>query len=248
MKFPWKSAWIIGASSGLGAETAKQLSVAGTKTIISARSHDKLDQLSATSENLLIAPLDITDQTAVDLTVDEIVTDLGKLPDLIILNAAIYTPMNNENFNVDEIQKMMNVNYMGTVNVINALLKHKCQNGKVTIAVVTSPSGWRGLPNSLGYAPTKAALINLVEGLKSELYESSLDFRLVNPGFIKTRLTAKNNFPMPQLMEAGDAAQRMLNGLRTQKFDITFPNPLLLKMKVLRLLPYSLYFKITKNL
>lgn len=246
--YPWKTAWIIGGSTGFGAAAVNILDYKNIKTYVSARSEKALNKLCKSCKTAESIPLDITDKKAVILTVNNIVSRLGRLPDLIILNAAIYTPMNKDNFCADEIANIMNINYLGTANVVEALLKYKDSIEKTTIATVTSPSGWRGLPNSAGYGPSKAALINLIEGLKSELYQTNFDLRLVNPGFIKTQLTDKNDFKMPQLMEPEYAAEKMLAGLCTQKFDITFPNPFLFILKIIRILPYSIYFWLMKKI
>lgn len=247
-KYPWKTVWVIGGSTGLGAATIRILDYKDIKTYVSARSAENLNKLCKNCKSAEAIPLDITNRKDVTLTVNNMVTRLGKLPELIILNAAIYTPMNSDSFNASEIANIMQTNYLGNVNVIESLLKYKDTKEKITIAIVTSPSGWRGLPNSAGYGPSKAALINLVEGLKAELYHSDFDLRLINPGFIKTQLTDKNDFKMPQLMEPEYAAKEMLSGLCTNKFDITFPNPFLFSLKILRILPYKIYFWLMKKI
>lgn len=244
----WKTAWVIGGSTGMGREAVKILDQKNVETFVSARTEAPLAELCAQSKNVKMMVLDVTEQASVRNEVDKLVKRLGKLPDLIVINAAIYKPMNGDTLDSAEIKKMVEVNYLGVVHVIEALFKYKNCSEKCTVATVTSPSGWRGLPNSAGYGPSKAAAINFIEGLKSELKDSNLDLRLVNPGFIRTRLTAKNDFKMPQLMEPEFAAQKMLDGLSGNKFDITFPNPFLLYLKFLRILPYRLYFWITKRL
>ncbi len=246
--YPWSSAWVVGASTGLGGETAKQLSSNGVKTFISARTEDKLCELAQGNSFLVPKPLDITNLDEAKSRAEEIVRELGHLPDLIILNAAIYAPMDVGNFSPKDINDMMSVNYQGYVNMMSTLLPYRYSGRNSLVASVASPSGWRGLPGNLGYGPGKAALINLMESLKSELAGSSLDIRVINPGFIKTRLTAKNEFSMPQLMTPEFAATKMLKGLCTNKFDIAFPNPLIAKLRFLRLLPYSLYFRIASKL
>jgi len=248
MKTLWNSVWVVGGSTGLGAELAKQFSQAGVLTYVSARSEGKLKSLCDENKSAQAYPLDITDREACVRTVSDIHQSLGALPDLIILNAAVYSPMNVDNFNIDEILTMIDVNYLGVVNMMAALLPFKEQQNYVTIAAVTSPSGWRGLPGGLGYGPSKAAVINMMESMKPELDPYGFDLRVVNPGFIKTRLTDKNQFQMPQLMDADNAASRMIKGLSTKKFDISFPNPFLSFLKVLRILPYWLFFQIMNKI
>ncbi|MDG1996315.1 MAG: SDR family NAD(P)-dependent oxidoreductase [Emcibacteraceae bacterium] len=248
MNNAWKNVWVIGGSTGLGAELVKKFTNEGINTYVSARNKDVLNSVCEASESATPYPLDITDKAACVTAVSDIYQSLDALPDLIILNAAVYSPMNVENFNVDEISTMIDVNYLGVVNMFAALLPFREEKKQVTIAAVTSPSGWRGLPGGLGYGPSKAAVINMIECMKPELDQYGFDLRVVNPGFIKTRLTDKNDFKMPQLMSSEDAASRMIKGLATNKFDISFPNPFLSIMKLLRILPYWLYFKIVKKL
>ncbi len=248
MKRNWQSAWIVGGSTGLGAELAKNLAHDGVVTYVSARNSNRLEILSQKLQAAISYPLDITDSDACVRSVSDIIKSNDGLPDLIILAAAVYRPMNAGNFDVQEISNMINVNYMGIVNMLAALLPHSSSNKNVTIAVITSPSGWRGLPGAVGYGPSKAAVINMIESLKPELDDCGFDLRLVNPGFIKTRLTDKNEFNMPQLMDPKDAASRVLTGLSSTKFDISFPNPFLIYLKLLRILPYSLFFWVMKKI
>jgi short-subunit dehydrogenase len=247
MSMPWKTAWIIGGSTGLGAEAVKQLDAQGIKTFVSARSTKGLDTLCNTLEHSTPLPLDITKRNEIDASINFIKRELSHLPDLIIINAAIYTPMGATDFDCTAITQMVNVNYLGAVNVFGALLSDRNFGKKVQIATVASPSGWRGLAGGVGYGPTKAALINLVEGLRAEIHASDFDLRIVNPGFIRTRLTDKNEFKMPQLMEADVAAGKMLKGLQSKAFDIQFPYPFIIILRLLRLLPDWLYFKLTQR-
>jgi len=244
----WKSAWVIGGSTGLGAELVRILTAAGVDTHVSARNKDRLKDLCEQFSAAKPYPLDITDKVACVRAVDEIIKSQNTLPDLIILNAAVYYPMDVEKFNATEISNMIDVNFIGIVNMFEALLPYRKLRGKVTIAAITSPSGWRGLPGAIGYGSSKAAVINMIESMKPDLDKYGFDLRVVNPGFIKTRLTDKNDFQMPQLMEPNEAAKLTLNGLSTNKFDISFPNPFLFTLKLLRILPYSLFFRLMKKI
>lgn len=248
METPWKSAWIIGASSGLGEEISRQLAEHHCKTYISARRVNILDELSNQIDNSTPIKLDITNRDECDQATKTIIADNGSLPDLIIINAAIYAPMNVETFDPQKIADMIDVNYVGSANIIDAIIKNGNPTNSITLATVTSPSGWRGLPGGIGYGPSKAALINMIESMTPEMRERGFDMRLINPGFIKTRLTEMNDFEMPQLMEPDDAARRAIKGLMSSKFDISFPNPFIMKLKFLRLLPYNLFFNITSRL
>lgn len=244
----WKSAWIVGGSSGLGAEISKQLANDNVDVYVSARSKDALDELCRPLVNMTALPLDITDLNACHDTVSKLMIMNGGMPNLIILNAAIYWPMDTGSFDPEKIKSMMDVNYIGSVNMLDAIIKSKKDDQKTTVALVASPSGWSGLPGGAGYGPTKAAMINLAESIKAELEEESIDIRVINPGFIKTRLTEMNDFEMPKLMEPDDAARYAIKGLKTSKFDIAFPNPFLFSLKVISMLPYWLYFKLMRKI
>lgn len=244
----WKSAWVIGGSTGLGAELVKKLTHSGIDVYVSARGVGALEELCAQAANANAHPLDITDLDACIHVTSEIYRIKNTLPDLIILNAAVYSPMNVDNFDVAEVSRMTSVNYMGLVNMMAALLPLKSSSKTVTIAAVTSPSGWRGLPGAIGYGSSKAAAINLIESMKPELDGEGFDLRVINPGFIKTRLTDKNDFSMPQLMTAEEAAQKALKGLCGSSFDISFPNPFVFNLKLIRILPYRVFFWIMKKI
>ena len=246
--YPWKTAWIIGGSTGLGAEVTRQLDQCGVEVIVSARSLEALNSLVENCKHTTALPLDITQRPDIQQSMENVLSRFSTLPDLVVINAAIYTPMGLKDFDTAAISNMINVNYMGVVNVLEALLPFKNTGKKVTLAAVTSPSGWRGLPGGIGYAPTKAAVINLFEGLKPELDNTCFDLKIVNPGFIRTRLTAKNKFNMPQLMEPADAARKMLKGLTKNTFEIAFPNPFIFMLKVLRIVPYKVYFWAVKKI
>ena len=248
MNLPWKTAWIVGGSSGLGAEVSRRLSMFGTEVFVSARRKEVLNDVCDGLDNVHALPLDITNIEECMHVATALFKMNAKLPDLIILNAAIYTPMNTDNLDPYECANMIDVNYMGVVNMFSALLPFKSIDKPVTIATVTSPSGWRGLPGGIGYGPSKAAVINFIESMKPELSQAGFDLRLVNPGFIKTRLTDKNEFSMPQIMEVEDAAMRTLKGLATNKFDISFPNPFIMYLKILRILPYRLFFSLMRRI
>lgn len=248
MKNDWQSAWIVGASSGFGRELALRLSRNRTITFVSARREDVLHELCDENSNMVPITLDVTNQEECAAALKEIVEQNDVLPDLIILNAAVYVPMNLDSFDVNLISNMNAVNYMGIVNMVSALSHYLPAKKLCTVVAVTSPSGWRGLPGGLGYGSSKAAVINLFESLKPEMDQQNVDLRLINPGFIRTRLTDKNEFEMPQLMTPEQAADFALKGLETDKFDISFPNPFILKLRLLKLLPNSLYFRLMKKI
>lgn len=244
--FPWSHVWIVGGSSGIGAEAVKLLAENGVDVTVSARSKDALKELADLDDHIRALPLDITDM---DACVDA-VNGFETLPDLIILNAAVYEPMAAHNFDGPKAAWMMDVNYNGFVKILDPLLKryHDRDGEGGRLAIVTSPSGYRGLPGGTGYGPTKAALINLAESIRPEMQHWGADVSIVNPGFVRTRLTGKNKFKMPQLLEADDAAGRMLKGLAKGKWNVAFPYPFLGLLRFLAKIPSGLYFAYARSI
>lgn len=253
MSLPWKTAWITGASSGIGRELALALARRGIVVAASARSRDALEALAAEagadlrSARILPTPLDITDRTAVAAAAEAVIRVFRGPPDLVVLNAGTYLPMAAETFDAARFRTQVEVNLMGTVHMLEALLPACLAARRGHIAIVASVAGYRGLPTSAAYGATKAALINLAESLKYDCDRAGVKLQLVNPGFVETPLTAKNEFAMPHLMPVGKAVARMIAGLQRGRFEITFPRRFTWQLKLLRLLPYRLYFAITRR-
>lgn len=232
--------WIVGASSGIGREVALQYADKGSEVIISARSKEKLDEIATVKPDLIKSmPLDVTDECSVKLATYQLFAD-GEGPKTVILNAGAYAPMSFDHFSADKAMEVMNVNYSGVVRLIERILPHYLGDGSGKIVVVASVAGYQGLPLSLAYGPTKAALINLCEALRVELMGSGVTIQLVNPGFVKTPLTAGNKFPMPFLMEVEDAAASMIKGIEGNAFEIIFPRRFAYILKFIRMLPYAI--------
>lgn len=242
----WQHVWIIGASSGLGAEAAAQLARSGVRVTISARSTEALAEIAAGSPHITALPLDVSDLAACRAAVAGF--DAADLPDLVICAAAIYEPMPLKRFNAETIAHMITVNYLGVVNLLDPLMPRMVKRGRGHIALVGSISAYFGLPMAAAYSPAKAALHNLAEALRPELQKNGVDISVVNPGFVHTRLTEKNRFHMPQIMEVDDAAQRMLSGLARQRYEVLFPHPFAGFIKALRLLPRSWVFAFTRRI
>lgn len=236
--------WITGASSGLGRELAEQLVRAGYRVIGSARSEEALDEIAAASGGLFAPlPLDVTDSEAVRRAVE----GMDELPGTVVLNAGTYIPIGLDDFDGGKFEKQVDVNLFGAVHVLDALLPHYREAHTGHIVFVASVAGYRGLPQSAAYGPTKAAVINLAEGLKLEGERAGIKIQLVNPGFVKTPLTDKNEFKMPYLMPVEKAAARMIAGMKSGRFEITFPKRFTWQLKLLQKLPYGLYFWITRR-
>ena len=250
-QFPWTNVWITGASQGIGRSVALALAAGGVNVIASARSLDKLEQLVADSADLPgdihLVPVDVTDYAAVLMAVDAIEASWGTL-DLAFLNAGTYLPMKAAEFDCYVIQQQMDLNVMGVCHCIEPLMEVFKERGKGHIAINASLAGYRGLPSSGGYGASKAALINLAESMRVELDQRVIKVQVINPGFVKTPLTDKNTFHMPCLMDSDKAAQALIKGLQSSRFEIRFPFAFGLVMGVLKSLPFSLYSKIVRRL
>lgn len=243
---PWNTVWILGASTGIGRELALLLDGRIGTVAVSARSADKLTELASTAKSVASFPLDVTDEAAVRRTAATIEAQHGPI-DLAVLNAGVWSIPELPAIDPEEFRRSMSVNYMGAVNALAALLPAMFARGKGHIAVVSSIAGYRGLPKAAAYGPAKAALINLVESIRPELERAGVRISLVNPGFVDTPLTSTNDFPMPFLMPARDAAQRMLDGLVKGKYEILFPRRFAYALKLLRLLPNAAFFWIVRT-
>jgi len=247
MTTPWASVWITGASHGIGRELAMQLAAQDVRVACSARSAEVLEELHALQEKIAAWPLDVTDSTATARTVEQIEQQQGPL-DLAVLSAGIYRPLPGGLADPDIFRQHMEVNYLGVVNGLMAVLPRMRERRRGQVAIVGSVAGYRGLPKAAAYGPTKAALISLAETLRLELGDSGVDIRLVNPGFVSTRLTAKNDFHMPSLLTPEQAALHIVRGLQGKSFEIAFPRGFVAWLKLTRLLPYRWYFPLVSRL
>jgi short-subunit dehydrogenase len=234
--------WIVGASYGIGAALAERLAKDGKEVWASARSADKLDALAAKFPGRIHAlPLDVTEPATIAAALRRIEAEGGP-PDIVVLNAGSHQPVEAKDFKAADLRKLMELNVMGVANGIEAVLPGMLARNAGRIAVVASVAGYAGLPTSAYYGCGKAGLINMVESLAFDLRQTGVRLQLVNPGFVKTPLTDKNDFPMPFLVPAETAARVIAKGLESDRFEIAFPTTFVLILKLLRLLPYRPYF------
>jgi short-subunit dehydrogenase len=238
---PWKTVWITGASSGIGRQLALDLAGQGAAVAISARSRDALAEIAAENPNIRSYPLNVTDLAACRQTANSIEADMGPL-DLVVMAAGIWIIRDIESFAAEDSIKAMRVNYEGAASVIDAVLPSMMKRRAGHIAPVASVAGYRGIPRAVTYAPTKAALISMAEALRTDAAQYGIKVQIINPGFVRTPMTDTNDFPMPFLLEPEDASCRIIAGLRSDRFEVVFPMRLAVIMKLLRLLPYRLYF------
>jgi short-subunit dehydrogenase len=232
-----KTVWLIGASSGIGRATAHALHGQGARVVVSARHAAALDAFVAEHPGAQALPVDASDASALAAAAHS----LAQL-DAVVYCAGYYRPQRATAFDLAEMQQHLLVNYVGALNLLDAVLPRLLRQGSGHISLVASVAGYSGLPQSLAYGPTKAALINLAEILYLDLHDRGLGVSLVCPGFVQTPLTAQNDFQMPALITPEQAAFAILQGWRRGKFEIHFPKRFTLWMKTLRLLPYSMYF------
>ena len=247
MSGPWKTAWITGASHGIGRALAEQLADGGVTVAVSARGETVLQGLHEAQPGIVPFPLDVTDEAAVAATLEAIEHRNG-LPDLAILNAGIYEPRDAGAVTAEDYRRHMEVNYLGVTNCLAVLLPRMLARGTGQIAIVGSVAGYRGLPQAAAYGPTKAALNNLAETLRLELQDSGVDIRLVSPGFVATRLTDKNSFAMPAIMTPAAASAAIIKGLQAKRFEIAFPRRFVAWLKFARILPWGLYGSLVRRI
>ncbi len=252
-----KRVWLVGASSGIGRATASALHAQGAHVIVSARQARALDEFVATHPGAVALPLDVTDPAAVHAaahTAAQTTTPPGTPGqglDCVVYCAGHYAAQRADAMDMPELLKHLNVNYVGALHVLHAvlpLLLTQPPQRRGHISLVGSVAGYRGLPNSLAYGPTKAALINLAETLHTDLGVHGVGVSIVNPGFVDTPLTTQNRFTMPALITPEQAAQAMLRGWASGAFEIHYPRRFTWAMKLLACLPYPLFFAAMRRL
>ena len=235
-----KTVWLVGASSGIGQATAHALHGLGARVVVSARQHDKLLEFVAQHTGARALTLDVTNAQAVQQAAQQLLAE-GPL-DCVVYCAGHYQAMRAPSMNLTEMTRHLEVNYVGALHVLDAVVPAMVAAGHGHISLIGSVAGYVGLPNSMAYGPTKAALINLAETLYLDLRPKGVAVSLISPGFVQTPLTASNAFPMPALLTPAQAAQAIVRGWAKGQFEIHFPKRFTLWLKALRLLPYRLQF------
>jgi NAD(P)-dependent dehydrogenase (short-subunit alcohol dehydrogenase family) len=247
--------WIIGASTGIGAATAALLLAQGAHVALSARKLDRLQQVVADARadakvgagpGTLIVPLDVCDHASVQGAAATIIRQWPRI-DLVLIVAGGYNEMRADSFDLAAAKQLIDLNLGGVFNCLDVVLPQLLRQGRGGIGIVASVAGYRGLPKALVYGPTKAALINLTEALYFDLHPRRIGVYQINPGFVDTPLTAGNDFKMPALMSAHDAAVKLLDGLQRGQFHIHFPRRFTNFLRLAQLLPYRLYFWLIKK-
>lgn len=240
-----KTAWVVGASSGIGAATARELESRGARVAISARREDQLAQVAGGL--MLVVPADVTDAKGLRAAADRVRKEVGPI-DLVVLNAGYWQQMDAAAWDTDVFRRHVEVNLVGMSNGIGAVLPEMLARGSGIIAGVASVAGYRGIAKSEAYGATKAGQINLLEALRGQLAGSQISGKGVHvtticPGFVRTEMTAGNDFPMPFIIEAEDAARAICDGLERDRYEIVFPARMALLMKASRLVPVRVWPK-----
>ncbi len=242
--FNGKRYWIVGASAGLGRSIAVELSSSGAALVLSARNETSLNELShQLPGESIVAPCDVADGST-------LVEALNSAPQIdgLIYCAGIYEPLRAQDWNSEKIEAMCDINFTGCARVVGAAMPHLSKKGGGHIVIIGSLAGLRGLPGAQGYGASKAGVIHMAEQLRVDLPSDRYTVQLVNPGFIKTRLTDKNSFSMPFLMSSEDAAARVVAAMKTKRFQTNFPRRFAAMFSLLGMLPEPLYTPLARRM
>jgi short-subunit dehydrogenase len=241
--------WVIGASTGIGAALAQALLARGARVALSARTRAPLEAMAAAASagRALALPLDITDVATVASAHAALSNHWGGI-DVVLVVAGSYKPMRAWELDLAVATGLFEINVNGVFNVLATVVPDFLARSSGHICIVSSVAGYSGLPQALVYGPTKAALINLAEVLYLDLAPRGIGVHVINPGFVRTPLTADNEFNMPALISAEEAAERTLRGLERGEFETHYPKRFTRWLKILRVLPYPLYFSLVRRI
>ena len=228
-----RKAWIIGASSGIGAAVADELQSKGWQVVRSSRSKG----------DLLI---DIADDLSVEKAANEYQEKYGEF-DLVLVMAGFWQRMSVQKFDLDVFKQHNNTNMVGLARCVAAVLPKMIARNSGTFIGVSSVAGFRGMPGSSGYGPSKAGQLNFLESIRADLVGSKVLIQTVSPGFVKTPMTDVNEFKMPFIISAEQAAKTIVKGIEKRKTEIIFPLPMAITMKLARLVPLSIWPKLFKK-
>lgn len=235
-----KRYWLVGASEGLGLALAQTLNRAGAEVVLSARGQEGLDKAVASMPGRASAvACDVSDSASVRAAAAQV----GPVDGVIYL-AGVYWPIKAQEWNTDEVEAMCDINFTGCARVVGAVLPGMVARGQGHVVITSSLSGFRGLPGSIGYGAAKAGVMVLAESIYADLRGSGVQVQVANPGFIKTRLTQKNDFSMPFIMTPEQAAQEMFEHMNTDAFKRSFPMAFSWVFRLSQLLPDWAYYRL----
>lgn len=239
-RFKGKTYWLVGASEGLGAALARKLSKAGATLILSARSEDKLKSLvDELPGDARAVPMDVSDMDSVRAAHEEV----GEIDGIVFL-AGVYWPMKATEWDAEAANAMADVNFTGMMRVMGMCVPPMVKRDAGHIVITGSLSGFRGLPGAIGYSASKAGTMALAESMYADLKDTGVAVQLANPGFIKTRLTDKNDFKMPFIMEPEEAAEEMISHMRSDRFKKSFPRVFSWVFRLSQFMPDWMYYRL----
>lgn len=241
MNWQGKRYWLIGASEGLGAALARKLSSAGVEVILSARNEDRLKELVAELPGVAsYVTVDVSDRASVAAAAEKV----GQIDGMVYL-AGVYWPMKTQEWNAEQAEAMADVNFTGAMRAVGAVVPAMVARDAGHIVITGSLSGFRGLPGAIGYSASKAGTMALAESLHADLWKTGVRVQVANPGFIRTRLTDKNDFKMPFLMEPEDAAQEVFELMNDEgTFKRSFPRAFSLLFRASQFMPDWMYYRL----
>jgi short-subunit dehydrogenase len=243
-KLAGKRVWLTGASMGIGHALALELAARGAVLILTARNRETLDEVRREVETqggrALVKPGDVTDLDRMKTIAAEAEDELGGI-DVLIANAGTHLFTKHDLFDTAEYLTLMDINYGGTLRCIEAALPGMLQREAGRIVGMASLAGFRGLPRAAAYSASKGALINFLQSIRFHLLEHNVQVTIVNPGFVRTPLTDKNDFHMPFLMDADRAARIICSGIERGRKEIAFPIPFSWTIQLMRIIPYPIY-------
>ena len=242
-----KVIWITGASSGIGKALAIKFAKEGWKVAISARRENLLNEIAKTYNDIFPYPLDVTDSKKCELVFNSI-KERFKNVDISVFSTGIHDPKSEKSLDLNKVRQIMEVNFFGTINSVNAVYKYYKERKSGQISIVSSVAGYRGLPAGGAYCASKSALTSFTESLNFDMKRNNVRVSLISPGFIKTPMTDQNDFPMPMIKTPEFAAEEIYNGLvKKNAFEIHFPKSFTFIMKILQILPNWAYFKLVEK-
>ena len=246
--FSGKRVWVIGASSGIGEACANALLAQGAKVALSSRRVERLNAIAAQAQTdqALVIPLDVTNDDQFHGAYQTLLNTWGGL-DLLLFVSGMYIPLRADDFEIQAAEQTIEANLLGPMRAVALVLPEMLKEHAGHIAIVGSVAGYSGLPKALAYGPSKAGIINFCETLYYDLLPEGVSVHMISPGFVATEATAQNDFEMPALISAEQAATEILSGIQRGEFDIHFPKRFSRFLKLLRILPYPLYFWIVRR-
>ena len=235
-----KRYWLVGASDGLGAALARKMNAAGVHVIVSARSEEKLASLVKSLPGpASYEVVDVSDDESVRAAAEAV----GEVDGVVYL-AGVYWPFGAQDWNAKEATAMADINFTGLIRVMGQIVPQMVARDNGHVVITSSLTGFRGLPGSIGYTASKAGTMSVAECMYADLRKTGVQVQVANPGFIKTQLTAKNDFAMPFIMEPEAAARIMFDHMQTDRFKISFPRVFSWVFRLSQFLPDWIYYRV----